>query len=77
MPAKRLSVLAVAVLVLVASALAQDFSPSALVNEVSITAGRTFVSTQTVRSTGLPVHFGNEITVGFNYARLLKSPRIF
>jgi len=77
MPAKRLSVLAVAVLVLVASALAQDFSPSALVNEVSITAGRTFVSTQTVRSTGLPVHFGNEITVGFNYARLLKSPKIF
>jgi hypothetical protein len=77
MSAKRLLVLAVPVLLLVSSSLAQNFSPSVQVNEVSITAGRTFVSTQTVRITGLPVHFGNEITVGFNYARLLKSPKIF
>jgi hypothetical protein len=70
MSAKRLAVLVVPVLVLIASAVAQ-------VNEVSITAGRTFVSTQTVRSTGLPVHFGNEETVAFNYARLLKSIKIF
>jgi hypothetical protein len=70
MSAKRLAVLVVPVLVLVSSALAQ-------VNEVSITAGRTFVSTQTVQSTGLPVHFGNEESVAFNYARLLKSVKIF
>jgi hypothetical protein len=59
MSAKRLAVLVVPVLVLVSSALAQ-------VNEVSITAGRTFVSTQTVPTTGLPVHFGNEESVEFN-----------
>ena len=70
MSAKRLAVLVVPVLVLVSSALAQ-------VNEFAITTGRTFVSTQTVRSTGLPVHFGNEETVAFNYARLLKSIKIF
>ena len=70
MSAKRLAVLVVPVLVLVSSALAQ-------VNEFAITAGRTFVSTQTVRSTGLPVHFGSEETVAFNYARLLKSVKIF
>jgi hypothetical protein len=70
MSAKRLAVLVVPVLVLVASALAQ-------VNEVSITAGRTFVSTQTVTTTGLPVHFGNEESVAFNYARYLKSFKVF
>jgi len=70
MSAKRLAVLVVPVLVLIASALAQ-------VNEVSITAGRTFVSTQTVTTTGLPVHFGNEESVAFNYARYLKSFKVF
>ena len=70
MSAKRLAVLVVPVLFLVASALAQ-------VNEFSITAGRTFVSTQTVSITGLPVHFGNEETVEFNYGRLLKSHSLF
>jgi len=70
MSAKRLAVLVVPVLVLIASAVAQ-------INEVSITAGRTFVSTQTVRTTGLPVHFGNEESVAFNYARLLKSFKVF
>jgi len=70
MSAKRLAVLVVPVLVLIASAVAQ-------VNEVSITAGRTFVSTQTVPSTGLPVHFGNEESVAFNYARYLKSFKVF
>jgi hypothetical protein len=70
MSAKRLAVLVVPVLVLIASALAQ-------VNEVSITAGRTFVSTQTVRTTGLPVHFGNEESVAFNYGRFLKSFKVF
>lgn len=56
MSAKRLAVLVVPVLVLVSSALAQ-------VNEVSITAGRTFVSTQTVPTAGLPVHFGAGLEV--------------
>ena len=68
--AKRLAVLVVPVLVLVSSALAQ-------VNEVSITAGRTFVSTQTVPTTGLPVHFGNEESVEFNYGRFLRSFKVF
>jgi hypothetical protein len=70
MSAKRLAVLVVPVLVLIASASAQ-------VNEVSITAGRTFVSTQRVTTTGLPVHFGNEESVEFNYARFLKNFRVF
>jgi hypothetical protein len=70
MSAKRLAVLVVPVLVLVSSVLAQ-------VNELSITAGRTFVSTQTVPSTGLPVHFRNPASVAFNYGRLLKSHKIF
>ena len=70
MPAKRLAVLVVPVLVLVCSALAQ-------VNELSITAGRTFVSTQTVPSTGLPIHFGNPPTVAFNYGRLLTTHKTF
>ena len=68
MSAKRLAVLVVPVLFLVASALAQ-------VNEFSITAGRTFFSTQTVSITGLPVHFGNEETVEFNYGRRSKPIR--
>ncbi len=70
MSAKRLAVLVVPVLVLLASAVAQ-------VNEVSITAGRTFVSTQTATTTGLPVHFGNEESVAFNYARFLKNFKVF
>jgi hypothetical protein len=70
MLAKRLAVLVVPVLIFVSSALAQ-------VNEFSITAGRTFVSTQTVPITGLPVHFGNEETLEFNYGRLLKRHTIF
>lgn len=72
MSAKSLAALVVPVLFLVSSALAQ-----VQVNEFSITAGRAFVSTQTVRSTGLPVHFGNEEMFEFNYGRLLKSHTIF
>ncbi|MGD0793365.1 MAG: hypothetical protein ABR920_16480 [Terriglobales bacterium] len=58
------------VLFLVSNALAQ-------VNDFSITAGRAFVSTRTVPSTGLPIHFGGEEMVEFNYGRLLKSHTIF
>lgn len=70
MSAKRLAALVVPVLILVSSALAQ-------VNEFSITAGRAFVSTQTVPSTGRPIHFGQEQTYEFNYGRLLKTHSIF
>ncbi len=70
MLAKRLAVFFVPVLLLVSSAGAQ-------VNELSITAGRAFVSTQTVPSTSLPVHFGNEEAVAFNYGRLLMTRRVF
>ena len=70
MSAQRLAALVVPVLILVSSALAQ-------VNEFSITAGRAFVSTQKVPSTGLPVHFGKEESLEFNYGRLLKSHSIF
>ena len=68
MLAQRLAVLVAPVLFFVFSALAQ-------VNELSITAGRTFVSTQTAAN--LPVHFGNEESLEFNYSRLLKSHAIF
>ena len=75
MPLKRLSVLIVPVLVLASGVFVS--SAFAQVNEVSITAGRTFVSTQTVQSTGLPVHFASEETVAFNYGRLLRSYKVF
>jgi len=74
MSAKRLAVLVGPVLVLVSSALAQ-------VNELSITAGRTFVSTQTIQNppqgdVNPNIHFGNEESVAFNYGRLLMSHKI-
>jgi hypothetical protein len=70
MAAKRLAVLVVLAVVLGAIGWAQ-------VNDASITVGRTFVSTQTVPSTGLPIHFGNAKSVAFNYGRLLRSYGIF
>ncbi|MGA9417159.1 MAG: hypothetical protein WCF61_15370 [Terriglobales bacterium] len=70
MLAKRLAVLAAPVLVFIASATAQ-------INQLSVTAGRTFVSTETVPSTGLPVHFANPPSFAFNYGRLLKTYKIF
>ena len=75
MSARRLAVLVGAVLVLVSSALAQ-------VNELSITAGRTFVSTQTTQNPppndpNPNIHFGNEESVALNYGRLLTSHKIF
>jgi hypothetical protein len=71
MSAKRLAILVVPVLALVSSAFAQ-------VNELAVTAGLTFVSTQTVPSTGLPIHFGNASgSVVASYARQLKSFKTF
>ena len=43
---------------------------------LSVTVGRTFVSTQTIQERHLlqsDVHFGNEETIGLNYSRLLKT----
>jgi len=83
MSAKRLAVLVVPVLVLVSSALAQDLNNWTHVNELSITAGRTFVSTQTIVNDPFQndfdphIHFGNEETVAFNYGRRLISHKIF
>ena len=75
MSPKRLAVLIVPVLVLVSSAWAQ-------VNELSVTGGRTFVSTQTDQNPppNVPnpaIHFGNEESVAFNYGRLLTTHKIF
>jgi hypothetical protein len=81
MPAKRLTVLVVAALVLVSSALAQDLNRATPVNELSVTAGRTFVSTQTIQNP-IPndpnpnIHFGNEVSFDVNYARLLMSHKL-
>jgi hypothetical protein len=51
------------------------------VNEVGVTAGRTFVSTQTILNSGLsfnpPLHFGNEETVAFNISHLFFTKGIF
>jgi hypothetical protein len=82
MAAKRLAVLIVSVLVLVSSALAQDSTNSTPVNQLFVTAGRTFVSTQTIQNppsgdVNPNIHFGNPASVDFNYARLLKSHTIF
>jgi len=69
MSAKRLWDTIVPILFLASCALAQ-------VNELSVTAGKTFVSTQTIQNSGSPnphIHFGNEETIAFDYARLLKK----
>jgi len=71
MSAKRLVILVVPVLFLLSSALAQ-------VNELSVTSGLSFVSTQTVPSTGDPIHFGNASgSVVVDYSRLLMTRKIF
>jgi hypothetical protein len=70
MSAKRLAVFVVPILALVANVWAQ-------VNEVSATAGRTFVSTQTVPLTGAQIHFGNPASFEVNYGRLLMTRKIF
>jgi hypothetical protein len=72
MSAKRFLSVVVAVL-FACSAWAQK-------NDVSVTAGATFVSTQTIQNQNTfdpHIHFGNEVTVAFNYSRLLKTAKIF
>jgi hypothetical protein len=77
MSAKRLAFLVVNVLLLVSVVWAQDTSRLKEKNEIFFTAGRTFVSTQTVPSTNLPIHFGNPLTLGGGYSRLIKHHKIF
>lgn len=52
-------------------------SARAQVNDVGLTAGVTFVSTQTIQndpsSPNPNIHFGNEESVAANYSRLLKQ----
>jgi len=69
MSPNRLAGLAVLVLAFGATSFGQ-------VNELSATFGRTFVSTQSIQGANFfnpNVRFGNEETVGLNYARLFKS----
>ena len=81
MSAKRLAIFFVLVLILFCSAAAQDFSDLWLVNQLSATAGRTFVSTQTIdndsSSLDPRIHFGNPASFEFNYGRRLKTREIF
>jgi hypothetical protein len=81
MSAKRLAILVVLVVVLISSAFAQINEPSLEQNnELSVTVGRTFVSTQTIQNSTVfnpHIHFGNEESVDFNYSRLLKSNGFF
>ncbi len=82
MSAKGLAVVVVLVLVLACDAMAQDSSPW-LVNQASVTGGRTFVSTQSIVNDPYAsdpdprIHFGNPASVAFNYGRLLKTFGIF
>ena len=79
MPAKRIFAPVVGMVTMVvlfaASARAQK-------NELALTVGSAFVSTQTVLNppTGDPnprIHFGNEVEITFDYARLLARAKIF
>jgi len=73
MSPKRLAALIVSVVILIASAFAQQ-------NEISATLGRTFVSSQRIQGADFNnpnVHFGNGLTIGGNYSRLLKTYGIF
>ena len=59
--------------ILIASAIAQR-------NEVSATLGRIFVSSQQVQGANFfdpNVHFGNGLSIGGNYSRLLRTYGIF
>jgi hypothetical protein len=73
MSPQRLVAATVFVVMLVSGAYAQ-------VNEVSGTLGRTFVSSQRIQGADFfnpNIHFGNGITIGGNYGRLLKTYGIF
>jgi|SRR5271166_3944470 len=75
MSAKGLAVPVLAVLFFVTGVVAQDSYNYVQSNQLSVTGGRTFVSTRTVPSTGLPVHFGNPGSIEFDYGRLIMDHR--
>ncbi|HLX86285.1 MAG TPA: hypothetical protein VKR59_20465 [Terriglobales bacterium] len=82
MSAKRLAIIVAPILVLVSSVCAQDYNNWSGVNELSLTAGASFVSTQTITNPSAGdqdprIHFGNEESIAFNYGRLLKTKKIF
>jgi len=83
MSAKGPAVLVALVLVLGCSAMAQHSSDSGRGNQLSLTAGRVFVSTQTIVNDPYPadpdprIHFAREEMVAFNYGRLLTSFKLF
>jgi hypothetical protein len=73
MSPKRVAALIVCVVVFVAAACAQK-------NEISGTIGRVFVSSQAVQGANFfdpNIHFGNGLTIGGNYTRLLRTYGIF
>src|SRR5262249_48619059 len=73
MSPKRLSVLLAVLTLGLSTALAQR-------NEVSATIGRVFVSSQMIQGAEFfnpNVHFGDGLTLGGNYSRLLRSYHIF
>lgn len=74
MSAKRLLGIVVPVVAFACGAFAQ-------INEVSVTTGRTFVSTQTIQNPTLSfsptIHFGDEESLAFNYSRLLTTKKVF
>jgi hypothetical protein len=73
MSPKRSAALMVFLVVVVSSAFAQQ-------NEISGTLGRVFVSSQRIQGANFNnpnIHFGNGLTVGGNYTRLLRTYGIF
>lgn len=73
MSLKRFAALTVCIFVLVAGACAQP-------NEISVTLGRVFVSSQALQGANFfdpNIHFGNGLTIGGNYSRLLRTYGIF
>ncbi len=74
MSAKRLAILIVPVLVAILCVVPSAWAQK---NDLSVTAGRTFVSTETVPSSGYPVHFGNPASFEVDYGRLLITKKIF
>jgi len=73
MSLKRVAALIVCVGTMVAGACAQR-------NEISATFGKIFVSSQQVKNANFfdpNVHFGNGMTIGGNYSRLLRTYGIF
>jgi len=80
MPAKGLAILVMFVLVFGCGAMAQASMDWGMMNQVSITGGRFFVSTQSIENEANPdgrIHFGNPGSIAFNYGRLLTTFKIF